>query len=664
MNGHSTCWCKFLNVGKETGQEDRIRHNFENENPPLAGHRTLRKDHKEGFDPVQGPPGRPLCSADNSYNQSMSIQPVLREMLDKEITVCENTEDMLATFRQVNENAGLPVNTTILSADVKALYPSLDIEFTTDVVCDMFESSDLNIEGIDYEELGLYLAINYTRDKLFELGIQDYCTTRKFTRGQKPKITGNGSEVTRTKRFEPWNMPAKKITTEDGGIKKKMIKEALRIAIKFIMKNHVYTFDNKIHKQEQGGAIGVELTGDLAQVFMVWWTRQLQGKTQEKNITMYLNKTYVDDINMVVNIPEEVEVEELNIDERAIQSVQTIKVIGNSIHESIQLETDCPENHEDKKLPILDLKVWLKQRNDRKFIMHEYYMKPVSSIALIDARSTLPWKSKRTILVQQAIRILRNCSEDLPWEIKKKHLNHMMKRMQYSGYNQKFRYEVLNSALHAFEEMKKKDESGEQPLYRSKHWRRKERRAAKEEKRKNWYKRGGYESVIFVPSTKESTLLKQLQANIDKSKLKIKLIEKSGTSLGDILRTADPRKEKNCNRGDCPICTKGGKGNCRTLNINYKITCECNDEYNGTTTRSGYTRGIEHTEDMISKKEDSDMWRHCRDKHNGEIKGFRMDIVDTFKNDPMLRQVTEAVRIRRTEPEKRINRKEENRGSR
>ena len=158
----------------------------------------------------------------------------------------------------------------------------------------------------------------------------------------------------------------------------------------------------------------MELTGDLAQVFMVWWTRQLQGKTQEKNITMYLNKTYVDDINMVVKIPEEVEVEELNIDERAIQSVQTIKVIGNSIHESIQLETDCPENHEDKKLPILDLKVWLKQQNERKFIMHEFYMKPVSSIALIDARSTLLWKSKRIILVQQALRILRNCSEDLP----------------------------------------------------------------------------------------------------------------------------------------------------------------------------------------------------------------------------------------------------------
>ena len=59
--------------------------------------------------------------------------------------------------------------------------------------------------------------------------------------------------------------------------------------------------------------------------------------------------------------------------------------------------------------------------------MYEYYMKPVSSVAVVDARSTLPWKSKRTILVQQMIRILRNCSEDLPWETKTKHLNRMMK---------------------------------------------------------------------------------------------------------------------------------------------------------------------------------------------------------------------------------------------
>ena len=29
------------------------------------------------------------------------------------------------------------------------------------------------------------------------------------------------------------------------------------------------------------------------------------------------------------------------------------------MHPSIQLEIDCPSNHEDGKVPILDLKVWI-----------------------------------------------------------------------------------------------------------------------------------------------------------------------------------------------------------------------------------------------------------------------------------------------------------------
>ena len=52
--------------------------------------------------------------------------------------------------------------------------------------------------------------------------------------------------------------------------------------------------------------------------------------------------------------------------------------------------------------------------------------------------------------------------------------------------------------------MKKKDESGEQRLYHSKSWKRKETIELKEDKRKNWHRRGGYESVIFVSCTKES----------------------------------------------------------------------------------------------------------------------------------------------------------------
>ena len=36
--------------------------------------------------------------------------------------------------------------------------------------------------------------------------------------------------------------------------------------------------------------------------------------------------------------------------------------IGNSIHLSIRLEVDYSSRHEDGKLPILDLKVWIEKR--------------------------------------------------------------------------------------------------------------------------------------------------------------------------------------------------------------------------------------------------------------------------------------------------------------
>ena len=73
---------------------------------------------------------------------------------------------MLASFQKINEDGGVPMNTIILSTDVKALYPSLDIDFTADIVSDMFAESSVTIEGIDYEELGLYLSINYTENEL------------------------------------------------------------------------------------------------------------------------------------------------------------------------------------------------------------------------------------------------------------------------------------------------------------------------------------------------------------------------------------------------------------------------------------------------------------------------------------------------------------------
>ena len=44
------------------------------------------------------------------------------------------------------------------SMDVEALYPSIDVDFTVEKVYKGLHDSDINIEGIDYMELGLYLS--------------------------------------------------------------------------------------------------------------------------------------------------------------------------------------------------------------------------------------------------------------------------------------------------------------------------------------------------------------------------------------------------------------------------------------------------------------------------------------------------------------------------
>ena len=72
---------------------------------------------------------------------------------------------------------------TIGSADVKALYPSIDIDFTCEKVAEMLMSSNVEIDedSVDKREL---VELNRPPTQLRALGIQRYCPTRKSRRGR------------------------------------------------------------------------------------------------------------------------------------------------------------------------------------------------------------------------------------------------------------------------------------------------------------------------------------------------------------------------------------------------------------------------------------------------------------------------------------------------
>ena len=70
-----------------------------------------------------------------------------------------------------------------------------------------------------------------------------------------------------------------------------------------VMANHVYSFDDTWRKQNDGGAIGNLLTGEVAKVVMAWWKTQFNdlstAAVPETILVQGSDSLYVDDYNFV-----------------------------------------------------------------------------------------------------------------------------------------------------------------------------------------------------------------------------------------------------------------------------------------------------------------------------------------------------------------------------
>ena len=449
-NAHTVMWTRMLKAGENSSTKassgmQRVKDNMQVHNHGYAPLYSLRKDHKEVGNVTQGPPTRPVCGGSAAYNSKFShfLGLILRPVWQETETACQSTEELLAAVNDLNKSGQLDHMCTIGSADVKALYPSIDVDFTCEKVAEMYMSSSVEVDedSVDKRELGLYLALNRPPTALRALGIQRYCPTRKSRRGRPPNITGSAPKREED-RFKAWNDPEEK---PDRVATKKMIAEALSIGVNFTMKNHLYGFNGEMRRQAKGGPIGLALTGDVAQILMAWWDRQLIEKLEAAGMKVLLYKRYVDDIILVVRNTVRGQSSSKPRDEA---NMCTVQEVANTIHPSIEVTFDCPSKHEDLKMPVLDLKAWLSHNVDPESrepvveMMHEHYTKEVSSKAVVDARSALPWKTKRTIHTQEILRILRNCSRSLPANDTRRHVEEYVARMQYSGYDRVFRAQV------------------------------------------------------------------------------------------------------------------------------------------------------------------------------------------------------------------------------
>ena len=273
----------------------------------------------------------------------------------------------------------------------------------------------------------------------------------------------------------------------------------------------------------------------------------------------------------------------------------------------------------------------------------------------------------------------------------------MMVKLKRSGYDEKFRREVLLAGLKGYNKMVKVEEEGGRKINRPRWEGERERRYKKMAAKCSWFRkkkgRGGsekrkgkkrkgkeeesdIESVLFVPHTPNGALAKLLQNEDDKYRRgtdmkRIKIVERGGKTVKEMLSQTNPWAKDGCTRVDCLPCfgERGRGGDCQKENICYRIFCqECESnqvkaEYTGESSRTTYLRGREHMDGLQKRKEDNALWKHCVQEHGGREVQFRMKMMRSHLT-PLTRQIQEGVEIENSKADIIMNSKGEWNGSR
>jgi hypothetical protein len=541
--------------------------------------------------------------------------------------------------------------------DVKALYPSMEWNEIGRAVREMVEHSEKQIEDVDWTELSRYLAVTMTKDEIEKEGLQKVIPERKRETNRKVSV----AYLVNKENEENWTRGR----VPGCNQKKKMMGIAIANGVKVCMENHVYKVGDKNYLQMEGGPIGLELTGAVSRAFMWRWDKMYLEKARKAGMEIEMYERYVDDSNQIAVVPpkgakydtreKKVKVDKdlENIQEEEDERIARVLLeIANDVMPCIKMEADWATKNQKKKLPILDMEVWMEKGS----ILYTHYEKPMSCKSILNSKSAHPANCKKGVHTQEVLRRILNCSQKLDWEKETvPFVNDYMMRMKEAGYKEGYRKSILTNALNIYEKKRKDEEDGKRPIFRPKTWKKEERTKDKMMKKKTWATKRGHIAPIFVPATPGGELARRMRHIADKEAkdgIHFNVIEVGGRTMKSAFQRSNPTATPGCNKEDCMGCAeeKGGGGKCHKNNVNYQIECtECTENngpvYIGETSKNLYTRTLQHLRGR--RQDESFMKKHEEECHGGREVQFKARVTHTNR-DCLSRQIREGVLIRRS----------------
>jgi hypothetical protein len=530
--------------------------------------------------------------------------------------------------------------------------------------------------------------------------------------------------------------------------KRELLARMSEIAVRAIWKHFVYTFGGKLYLQRSGGPIGARVTMAVARLVMNNMGRKYRLILEAGGLRSFLSSVYVDDSRQktnnlakgmrydVGNNKFEITQEAIEEDNKKLQEGEPIsrrmaricQPIMNSVNCDLKFTTEVAEDFGDGRLPTLDFTIeeihWM--------MIHSYFEKSMKTPYQVMERSAMSEQQRYSILSNELIRRMSKVHLSIGQEERLSIVEKFIKQLKTSGYSRLQAREAVVSGLVGMKrKMDRKHKLGEE-MYRSAASTLKPRLKKKLLEKTSWYKdkrregddignddddrsdmmrkcMGGrvadkkakqrvsvVKAVMFVPYTHGSRLAKKLrEAEMTLEGMtgyRLKIVERGGRRLEDMLHKSDPWEGQLCGRQKCLPCkTKVETGkyssqSCSKRSAVYEtwcVSCEMTgmeegvDEmtgqhpgivrekrmakYIGETARSTYERGFEHLSDLLNTSAKSHMLRHYVESHMGEEFGemkFQMKVLK-FTRTAFERQILESVLIQENRNHNLLNSKSE-----
>jgi hypothetical protein len=511
------------------------------------------------------------------------------------------------------------------------------------------------------------------------------------------------------------------------------------IGVRTLFDNFAYQFGGTAFHQQHGGPIGARVTMCAARMVMQHWARGYSGILIKAGLRLPLFGGYVDDGRQgstvlrkgMIFCEEQKEFifseDQKEIDDRQnepdnVRMARICLPAMNSINSNLKFTTECPEDFPRCRLPTLDFVLWMR----KGLLYHSYFEKEMRLQYTIMQRTAMSQQQKMAILGNELGRRLKTIHRDVLKDEMEDVVEHYIDQLKNSGYSRKEAKEVVTCGIVGWRRHLERREKRGQGQYLGAEETLEARERKKLLEKTNWYKpdtrrkeedeasqfkykpagcrkkarkgrnpnhegeavKSNIKGVMFIPYTKHSELATRLRENEKGMErmtgYRIKIVEKAGQKLVDILHKANPWAGTDCNREGCLLCkTKRDEGlvnsqDCKKRNCVYETEClTCRDRgfkiieekyghegkekledrkrkasrflYIGETNRSAFERGKEHVNDIEGCKTSSHMLRHLLTEHEEEEENwqsirFGMRILKSTKS-AFNRQIAESVII-------------------